>query len=132
MAKIRHIAIRTHDPQGLAEFYVNTFGMKITQPLMSIPDHPESGRWVFLTDGYIDMALIAVPENLKGGTKDGINHFGFTMDDGEYSAVLGKLGKLGIAPRKARAGRPYVEDRVHDIHGNPIDLSSKVGPTDRQ
>lgn len=119
MAKIRHIAIFTDDPEQLANFYVDTFGMTITQPLTS---SPESGSWVFLTDGYIDMALIW-PGNDSEGTK-GINHFGFTMDEREYASVIQKLKARGIEPRKRPADRPYVEDRVRDIHGNPIDLSS--------
>ncbi len=82
MASIRHIAVFTKDPEELADFYVETFGMKITQPITS---SPESGKWVFLTDGYIDLAP---------------------------------------------ADRPYAEDRVHDIHGNPIDLS-RTGLRDR-
>jgi len=119
MAKIRHIAIFTENPQELANFYVNTFGMTITQPLAS---SPESGSWVFLTDGYIDLALIW-PGNKSEGA-NGINHFGFTMDSREYAAVLQKLKACGIEPRKRPADRPYLEDRVHDIHGNPIDLST--------
>ena len=56
MAKIRHIAIFTDDPDELSKFYVDTFGLTITQPLRS---SPESGSWVFLTDGYVHLALIS-------------------------------------------------------------------------
>jgi catechol 2,3-dioxygenase-like lactoylglutathione lyase family enzyme len=126
MAKIRHIAVFTDDPEELANFYVDTFGMKITQPLAS---SPESGKWVFLTDGYIDLALIWPGNNHEGG--NGINHFGFTMDEREHASVLQKLKARGIEPRKRPADRPYVEDRVNDIHGNPIDLS-KTGLRPRE
>jgi catechol 2,3-dioxygenase-like lactoylglutathione lyase family enzyme len=118
MAKIRHIAIYTHDPEELAKFYVDVFGMTVSQPLAS---SPESGRWIFLTDGYMDVALIAPG---RQGVKNGINHFGFTMDNSERSAVLQKLKARGIEPRKQPPERPYVEDRVRDIHENPIDISS--------
>ena len=119
MAKIRHIAIFTDDPGELAKFYVDVFGMRNTQPLAS---SAESGSWVFLTDGYMDVALIAPGE--KRGMKKGLNHFGFTVDKEERIAVLDKLKKLGIEARKRPRDRPYVEDRVTDIHGNAIDISS--------
>jgi catechol 2,3-dioxygenase-like lactoylglutathione lyase family enzyme len=119
MARIRHLAIFTDDPDELAKFYVDVFGMTITQPLAS---SPESGSWVFLTDGYMDVALISPSE--RKGAKNGPNHFGFTMDEKERVAVLEKLRKRGIEPRKSPPERPYVEDRVRDIHGNAIDLSS--------
>ena len=118
MAKIRHIAIFTDDPDALAKFYVEVFGMKITQPLAS---SPESGSWVFLTDGYMDVALIAPSKN-EG--KNGINHFGFTLDAEERSTVMTKLKQRGIEPKKRPPERPYVEDRVNDIHGNAIDIST--------
>jgi catechol 2,3-dioxygenase-like lactoylglutathione lyase family enzyme len=74
MAKIRHLAIFTDDPDELSKFYVEVFGMTITQPLAS---SPESGSWVFLTDGYMDVALIS-PSERDGARKNGPNHFGFT------------------------------------------------------
>jgi catechol 2,3-dioxygenase-like lactoylglutathione lyase family enzyme len=119
MAKIRHIAFYTDDPEELAKFYVDTFGMTITQPLMSTP---ESGSWVFLTDGYIHMALIAPSK--RNGAKNGINHFGFTLDEAERTAVLEKLKKRGISPRPVPPERPYAEEHVLDIHGNRVDLTS--------
>lgn len=119
MAKIRHIAIFTDDPDQLSKFYVETFGMTITQPLMS---SPESGSWVFLTDGYMDVALIS--PSRRDGAANGINHFGFTVDEAERQDILLKLKAHGIEPRKPPADRPYVEDRVRDIHGNPIDVST--------
>ena len=118
MAKIRHIAIFTDKPGELAQFYVDTFGMTITQPLMS---SEASGSWVFLTDGYLDMALIA--PSRRGGVKNGINHFGFTLDDQEYPEVIGKLKARGIETQSTPPDRPYVEVYVRDEHGNRVDLS---------
>ena len=103
MAKIRHIAIWTDNPDELSKFYVDTFGMTITQPLMS---SPESGSWVFLTDGYIHLALIA-PGNRRG-VANGINHFGFTVDGPERRAILRKLKAQGIESRQCPPDNPYV------------------------
>ena len=77
---------------------------------------------MFLTDGYIDMALISPSK--RDGAKNGINHFGFTLDAEERKVVLEKLKKQGIAPRPVPPERPYAEEHVLDIHGNRIDLTS--------
>ena len=50
MAKIRHIAIFSDNPTKLAQFYVDVYGMKITG---------ESMGDVWVTDGYMDVALIS-------------------------------------------------------------------------
>jgi catechol 2,3-dioxygenase-like lactoylglutathione lyase family enzyme len=118
VAKIRHIAIFTDDADRLAKFYVESFGMTITQPLAS---SEASGSWVFLTDGYLDMALISPAK--RGGVKKGINHFGFTLDDEEYESVVAKLKVRGIEPQSTPPDRPYVEVFVRDEQGNRIDLS---------
>jgi catechol 2,3-dioxygenase-like lactoylglutathione lyase family enzyme len=102
MAKIRHIALFTDNVEELAKFYVETFGMEITQPLTS---SPESGSWVFLTDGYIDMALIQPAKAEEG--KNGINHFGFTVDPEERKTILEKLKKAaygGLSEAQIRYG----------------------------
>ena len=49
MAKIRHIAILSDDPEELAEFYVDVYGMDVTGRI-------DGAVWV--TDGYMDVALI--------------------------------------------------------------------------
>lgn len=115
MAKIRHLAIWTDDPAELAAFYVETFGMTITEPLTSAPG---SGRWVFLSDGIVRLALIA-PEN-SGGVS-GLHHFAFTAEADERGAILARLKARNIEPRQC--DNPYLEDRVCDLDGNAIDLS---------
>ena len=76
MAKIRHLAIYTADPDRLAEFYVEVFGFKKTQDSPSVPG---TGRAVWVTDGYLDIAIIQ-PHNPD--TPKGVNHFGFTLEPG--------------------------------------------------
>ena len=119
MAKIRHIAIFTDDPDELSKFYVETFGLTITQPLRS---SPESGSWVFLTDGYVHLALISPAH--RHGKPNGLNHFGFTISRAERQAILEEIRARGIEVRQCPPDNPYIEDRVHDIQGNPIDISS--------
>ena len=62
MAKIKHIAIRTADPEKTSAFYQEAFGLKKVG----------LGRnGIYLSDGHINLAI------LKGTGKLGIEHLGF-------------------------------------------------------
>lgn len=117
MPQIRHIAIHTREPEKLAKFYIDVFGMTVHQ---SYPSVEGSERAVFLTDGYMEVALIHDARE----ERQGIDHFGFTLDPKEKPAVYEKLASYGIEPRKRPAERPYAEDRLADIQGNKIDVST--------
>ena len=84
MAKIRHIALTSDNPSKLADFYKEVFGMTEVR-------RSENGQ-VFLTDGYINMALLnyKTPNDEdpgpNGGYYDGIHHIGFQVDDIEAAA----------------------------------------------
>ena len=66
--KIRHLAIMTLDPERLAKFYEQTFEMT------RLPAKGAAGsKAVFMTDGYITLALL---ENKAEGKPPGLNHFG--------------------------------------------------------
>ena len=95
-AKIRHIAICTKDTRQLADFYINTFGM--TQVMEQTPNDggtPTNQRAIYVSDGYINLAILPAREN-----PEGINHFGFQVDDPEQVARAGKDSgaQTGIAP----------------------------------
>ena len=110
MAKIRHLALVTIDAERLAKFYQEVFDMKIT--------YSQNGAY-FLTDGYITLALLP---NKAEGKPNGLNHFGFQIDDQEEIAE--RLANFGIVqPAKRPADRPYAETRSTDPDGNNFDLS---------
>ena len=75
MAKIRHIAIKVEDQEKAAEFYKQTFGM--TEAWRG-PVREDGNRAIYLTDGYINMAVLPA----RGG-REGIDHFGFQVEDME-------------------------------------------------
>jgi catechol 2,3-dioxygenase-like lactoylglutathione lyase family enzyme len=116
MAAIRHIAIMTEDPDKLAQFYCDVFGMTIRS---ATPATAEAPRAVFISDGYMEVALI---NNTK--VPLGINHFGFTLDPNEDAAIRAKLKKYGIEPFVVNPGRTYAETRAKDPEGNNYDLST--------
>jgi catechol 2,3-dioxygenase-like lactoylglutathione lyase family enzyme len=109
--KIRHLAIKSPNPQRLAEFYQDAFGMEVLL-------HEEGGAY-YLTDGYITLALLqSRPENAPPG----LNHFGFAVDDAD--AVSDKLQEHGLpAPKVRPSNRPYAELRGMDPDGNLYDIS---------
>lgn len=109
--RLRHLAIVTLDPDKLAGFYKDVFGMR---ELHRAP----SGN-VFLTDGTITLAIL---RNKSEGKPNGLNHIGFHIDDREE--IEANLAKWGLAqPAKRPDDRPYAEVRMTDPDGNNIDLS---------
>ncbi len=108
--KIRHLAIKSPNPQKLADFYQDAFGMEVLL---------QEGGAVYLTDGYITLALLqSRPEN----SPPGLNHFGFAVEDAD--AVSDKLREHGLPEPTVRpSNRPYAELRGMDPDGNLYDIS---------
>lgn len=117
MARIKHIAIRTADPEKTAAFYQEAFGLK----------KAGLGRnGIYLTDGHINLAI------LKGGARPGIEHLGFQVDD--VDATLARLVELGgkalgervdVTPAGAADPQSYYEikclgpdDQIIDVSGS--------------
>lgn len=111
MARIRHLAIKTTNPERLGEFYSKAFGMEI------IHRSPNGG--VYMTDGYLTLALLM---NRPGDMPSGINHFGFQVDDArELTETLVEMGSP--APTQRPASTHYAELRGMDPDGNQFDIS---------
>ncbi|HLI25586.1 MAG TPA: VOC family protein [Chloroflexota bacterium] len=85
MAKLRHIAISTEDPEQTAAWYKEAFG------LVEVGRSPAG---VYLSDGDINFAVLRLP-----ATDDptrihrGVHHFGFVVEDVE--ATYRKLEEMG-------------------------------------
>jgi len=116
MARIRHLAIISDDRERLVEFYTKAFGMKRIEG---------TGPAIYLSDGYINLALI----QKRPTNKAGMYHFGFVVDEIESLKPLCK--ELGAASEVEE--RPYQSEyRVHDPDGNPIDVSLRGWPVEAQ
>ena len=122
MARIKHIAIRTTDPEKTSAFYQEVFGLKKVGLGVN---------GIFLSDGYINLAILKCrPERERGAGKIGIEHFGFQVDDVE--ATLAKLGQHGgtslgtrvdVTPTDASSPQSYYElkcvgpdDQIIDVY----------------
>lgn len=116
MARIRHIAIFSDDPERLAEFYVGVFGMEVKG---------KSARdgSVWMTDGYMDIALLKRSSEMA---PEGVHHFGVTIEPGEKEGVYRRLKERDACVMKPPPGRPYVEDAVKDADGNKFDISTSA------
>jgi catechol 2,3-dioxygenase-like lactoylglutathione lyase family enzyme len=115
--KIEHIAIITLDPDKLAKFYIEVFGMKFLHR-RELGTRPPTGA-VFVTDGNINLALLP---NRGEGKPSGINHIGFHIEDAEE--IETKLADWQVAmPAPRPEDRLYAETRCSDPDGNNIDLS---------
>src|SRR5436309_15989500 len=81
MAKIKHIALSTQDPDATAKFYVDVFGLKQVGRI----DNPNTSGY-YLTDGEINLAILKFKNDKVAGVErgkdwSGIHHFGFQVDD---------------------------------------------------
>lgn len=96
MARIKHIAIRTPDPEKTAAFYKEVFGLE---------EVGLARTGVYLSDGYINLAILKCSDQGMGESpRDmpgyaGIDHFGFQVDD-----VDSTCKKLAGAGAKAMEG----------------------------
>ncbi len=129
MAKIRHIALRTADTRAVADFYKRTFDM------VEIWHRPVENGAVYLSDGYINLAIL--PARVDGTGEpapEGLDHFGFAVDDVTATAELalqnGATQGRTEVPRDGRFADSFVRDPI----GQRVDLSATgwaTEPTDR-
>ena len=114
--RIRHIAVRTENPDEVSAFYQRVFDMKIV-------DKTSRGT-VFMSDGYLNLTILAPRE----GIPNGIAHFGFLVDSLEPIKELTTVE----AGDKLEGGKPapgqHSEHKVHDPAGNRIDVVVDMWP----
>ncbi len=122
MARIKHIAIRTPDPEKTAAFYKEVFGLQ---------EVGQARAGYYLSDGYINLAILKSSDRGAGESpRDvpgyaGIDHLGFLVD-----SVDETCSKLEAAGAKAVIDRwTYLTPRPLALA--PIMRSSTGGPTTR-
>jgi len=114
MPKIKHLAIVCMDPENLARFYCEVFEMK------EVTRSTRNGHTnVFLTDGYMNVALLS--QKAEGKT-NGLNHFGFHVEDVDVIADRLKNWDI-VGPTDRPADRVYAEQRATDPEGNNYDIA---------
>ncbi|MFQ6030695.1 MAG: VOC family protein [Dehalococcoidia bacterium] len=127
MPKIKHIAIRTPDPEKTAEFYKNVFGME---------EVGKAGSGFYLSDGYLNLAVLKSTDSGNGESpRDvpgyaGIDHLGFLVED--VDGICQKLEEEGAKPMMDRVHVPaptpgqsqsYYEIKYRGPDNQVIDVS---------
>ncbi len=118
MAKLRHLAILTHQPEKLANFYKTVFELKEIY-------RTKKGS-VHLSDGEVNLAILNAndPKDPTEPHHLGLYHFGFQVDDPEIvSKRIQELYPEG-APKARPRGTSYAETRGMDPDGNLFDIST--------
>ncbi len=131
MAKIKHIAIATQDPEKAAKFYIEVFGLR---EIAKINSPGASGY--HLTDGDINFAILKFKNDQTAGVPAGkeyagLHHIGFEVDD--LSEVEKQLAAAGAPIRsdindalglgKRLPGQVNVEVKYSAPDGVIIDVS---------
>jgi catechol 2,3-dioxygenase-like lactoylglutathione lyase family enzyme len=121
MPKIRHIAYRAADVEGMANFFVNALGMTITQR--------RKNRAIDLSDGTINITVLPMLQAGPNGEPphQGVDHIGFTVED---DAVAGKTleaqGAKKIATIELGSAAHY-EAKFRGPEGIVVDIGKWVG-----
>ena len=114
MAKLRHLAILTHQPEKLSDYYKKVFDMEELY-------RTKNGS-VHLSDGEVNLAILNANDPKEPGHTPGLYHFGFHVDDNKE--IEKRISE--VYPEGARTERmaTYAEGRAKDPDGNLIDIST--------
>ena len=126
MAKIKHIAIRTPDPEKTAAFYKSVFELE---------EVGKAGSGVYLSDGYINLAILRSNDQGNGESpRDfpgyaGIDHLGFVVEDVDTASRkleeegATAMGRLDLGHQQPAGGRAYYELKFRGPDNQVIDIS---------
>ena len=127
MVKIKHIAIRTPDPEKTAAFYKDVFGLK---------EVGKARTGYYLSDGHINLAILESRDQGTGdGPRDvpgyaGVHHFGFMVDDVdetcrklEAAGARAMTGRRDVGHAAAAGARSYYEIKYRGPDNQEIDVT---------
>jgi catechol 2,3-dioxygenase-like lactoylglutathione lyase family enzyme len=122
---IRHIAMCVPNNDEVLDFYVNVFGFRESTTSKRIRSENRVVRWA--ADGETAMAILPDRQhrdmNERESPRDGLNHFGWLVNDIEH--FLDSLPEGCISKRPS--SRPMAEYRGFDPDRNPFDISQDKG-----
>ena len=128
MPKIKHIAIRTPDPEKTAAFYKEVFEME---------EVGKAGSGYYLSDGYLNLAILKSTDKGNGESpRDvpgyaGIDHLGFLVEDVDETcrkldeagakSMMGRVDLSNAPP--ASTGQSYYEIKYRGPDNQVIDVT---------
>lgn len=126
MARIRHIAIGTNDPEKTAQFYKEGLGLKEVGKVNS-----NTAEGYYLSDGHVNLAILKFksdePATTEGQVKyTGVHHFGVEVED--MAEARARIEKAGAKHRpypgtEEMKKRGNIEVKFSGPDGVTIDLS---------
>ena len=127
MAKLRHLALYTPDPEATAAFYRKVFDMVEVGRTNS-----SFAEGIFLSDGTLNVAILRykTPEAAASyGTSSrfGMSHFGFWVEDIEETRQrLRELGAQYVDTRdRVAAPMGFFEEKWKGPDGTVIDITDQ-------
>jgi catechol 2,3-dioxygenase-like lactoylglutathione lyase family enzyme len=128
MAKLRHLALATNDPEKTAHFYKEAFGFQEIRKVNS-----DLAHGYFLSDGTLNIAILkfAKFDQLgKGLDYVGLHHFGVVVDDADQTIL--KLESMGaecfMRPPAEEHAKGYFEVKFRGPDGVVFDISDRPWP----
>ena len=128
MARIKHIAIRTPDPEKTASFYKEVFGLE---------EVGKAGAGFYLSDGYINLAILKSSDQGNGESpRDvagyaGIDHLGFLVDDVDETCekldsagAEAMINRTDLSHAPATGPRSYYEIKYRGPDNQVIDITA--------
>src|SRR2546430_17287553 len=108
MAKIKHIAMSTQDPDKTAKFYIDVFGMKEIGRI----DNPNTSGY-YLSDGDLNLAILKFKNDAVAGAErgkgvSGIHHIGFQEDNLQPHVMEAGEALAPPGPGHREIGRAHV------------------------
>jgi catechol 2,3-dioxygenase-like lactoylglutathione lyase family enzyme len=126
MARIRHIAIATGDPEATARFYIEGLGLREVGKVNS-----PTAEGCYLSDGHVNLAILKFkyddPATTEGVLRyTGLHHFGIEIENMDEARA--RIEKAGAVHRpypgtEEMAKRGNVEVKFTGPDGVTIDLS---------
>jgi hypothetical protein len=122
---IRHMATCVSNNDEVLDFYVNVFDFRESTTSKKIRAQNRVVRWA--ADGATAMAILPDKSrrdmNERESPKDGLNHFGWLVNDIQQFLESLPAGCLSERP----SSRPMAEYRGFDPDRNPFDISQDKG-----
>ena len=126
MARIRHIALATRDPEATKRFYIEGLGLKEVGKV-----NTPTSEGYYLSDGHVNLAILKFKYDESAKTEGtlrytGIHHFGVEIED--MAQARAQIEKAGAVHRpypgtEEMAKRGNVEVKFIGPDGVTIDLS---------
>lgn len=107
--KVRHVAVMTKNREKMVEFYQKVFGLEPKRGF---------GGAIYMSDGDVNIALIEVK---RDDQQEGINHYGFEVDDLE--SFKENLKASGFPAEIDSKSDKDSDHRIQDPDGRWVDLA---------